>query len=114
MAVAAGRYHTMVVKQDGSLWATGRNEYGQLGDGSTTDKHSFVEVITNNVKVVATGYTHTMVVKQDGSVWATGENWAGQLGDGSSGVGNYRNSFVKVIPTTTTDSSTTGGQFGRM
>ena len=35
----------MMVKQDGSVWGTGRNGDGYLGDGTTTDKYSFVEVV---------------------------------------------------------------------
>ena len=44
-AIAAGDFHSMVLKQDGSLWAAGDNGYGQLGDGTTTDRHGFVEVV---------------------------------------------------------------------
>jgi len=95
MAVAAGDQHTMVVKQDGSLWATGWNKYGQLGDGSIeSNKNSFVKVISSGVKAVAAGSYHTMVVKQDGSLWATGDNVYGRLGDGSTAL---KKSFVKVI-----------------
>ena len=36
--MAAGGVHTMAIKEDGTLWAWGVNIYGELGDGSTTDK----------------------------------------------------------------------------
>ena len=35
--ISAGYRHSMVIKEDGSLWAWGENSYGQLGDGTTTD-----------------------------------------------------------------------------
>ena len=86
MAVAAGWGHTMVLKQDGSLWATGRNNYGQLGpSGWSKNKERFIMVIPSGVKAVTAGSYHTMVVKQDGSLWGTGRNDDGQLGDGSWG-----------------------------
>ena len=46
-AISAGDYHSMVLKKDGSVWTTGRNEYGQLGDGTTNDKNSFVKVVSS-------------------------------------------------------------------
>ena len=42
--IAAGYYHTLTLKSDGTLWAWGWNDHGQLGDGSTTDKHSPAQV----------------------------------------------------------------------
>jgi alpha-tubulin suppressor-like RCC1 family protein len=39
-AVAAGGWHTLALKTDGSLWAWGYNGGGQLGDGTTTDRSS--------------------------------------------------------------------------
>lgn len=42
--VSAGGLQTMVLKEDGSLWAMGYNEYGQLGDGTTTDRHTPVMI----------------------------------------------------------------------
>ena len=83
----------MITKTDGSVWATGKNKFGQLGDGSTKDRHSFAQVIPSGVKAVATGDSHSMVLKQDGSVWATGKNDNGQLGDGST---TESNSFTQI------------------
>ena len=40
--VAAGGLYSMVSTQDGSIWATGSNVYGQFGDGSTTSRNNFV------------------------------------------------------------------------
>ena len=45
-AIAAGEEHSMVLKTDGTVWATGRNKYGELGDGTTSHKSSFVKVFS--------------------------------------------------------------------
>ncbi len=72
-AVAAGAIHTMILKTDGTLWATGKNDYGQMGDGTTSDRFTPVQVMTN-VAAVAAGNAHTMILKTDGTLWATGWN----------------------------------------
>ena len=79
-AIAAGSRHSMVLSQDGSVWATGRNYFGQLGDGTKVDNRNFVQVFVSGAKAIAAGAYHSMVLKQDGSVWATGSNKYGQLG----------------------------------
>ena len=38
--IAAGGGHTVALKSDGTVWAWGRNYYGQLGDGTTLDRHT--------------------------------------------------------------------------
>jgi alpha-tubulin suppressor-like RCC1 family protein len=81
-SVAAGAYHSMYVKTDGTLWATGSNAQGQLGDGGNYTRNTPVQVATG-VSSVAAGSVHTMFVKTDGTLWATGDNRYGQLGDGT-------------------------------
>ena len=97
-AVAAGDTHSIVLKLDGSVWAAGRNYNGQLGDGSNTDRHSFVKVVSDSAVAVAAGGYHSMVLKEDGSVWTAGWNQHGQLGDDSTV--NWKH-YVQVISTGT-------------
>ena len=92
--VAAGNAHSIVLKQDGSVWAAGRNYHGQLGDGSKMDKSVFTEVVYNGAADVDAGSDHSMVLKDDGSVWATGWNEYGQLGDGTT---TDRVNYVQVV-----------------
>jgi len=92
--VNSGFFTTMVIKQDGSLWATGYNNYGQLGDGTKVDKKVFVKVIDAGVRVVEPSGHFCHVLKDDGSVWATGWNRHSQLGDGTK---TDKHTFVKVI-----------------
>ena len=74
----------MALKQDGSVWGTGNNVNGQLGDGSNYDASLFFKIMSGVAKTVAAGFGHSMILTQDGVVWTTGENMFGQLGDGTT------------------------------
>lgn len=80
--VAAGGSHTMILMTDGSLWACGKNDHGQLGDGTTTNCNKPKQVM-KDVAYVSAGSGHTLIVKEDGTLWACGWNEYGQLGDGA-------------------------------
>ena len=94
VAIANSHDHSLILKADGSVWGAGWNSHGQLGDGTTTDRHEFVKVIDSGATAIATGYQHSLVLKADGSVWAVGSNSYGQLGDGTT---TDRHEFIKVI-----------------
>ncbi|MBI5238810.1 MAG: hypothetical protein HY887_10405, partial [Deltaproteobacteria bacterium] len=84
-AIAGGWYHTIALKNDGTVWTWGWNYYGQLGDGTTTDRLTPVQVSgLTNVTAIASVYDHTIALKNDGTVWTWGANWYGQLGDGTT------------------------------
>ena len=85
MQTATGNAHTLVLESDGSLFAWGWNNYGQLGDGTNTDRWTPVQIGTDNNWVsIAAGYLHTAAIKSDGTLWAWGGNYYGQLGDGTN------------------------------
>ncbi len=83
--LAAGHAHSLAVKTDGSLWAWGGNWGAQLGDGTTTDRLTPIQVLTG-VTAVSAGNVHTLAVRTDASLWAWGYSVYGQLGDGTTGT----------------------------
>lgn len=82
-AIAAGLGHSLFVKSDGSLWAMGLNNCGQLGDGTTNNVNSPEQIVAGGVIAIAAGGWHSLFLKSDGSLWAMGTNSFGQLGDGT-------------------------------
>ncbi|MGJ8640897.1 MAG: InlB B-repeat-containing protein [Opitutaceae bacterium] len=86
--VSAGGSHSLFVKSDGTLWATGSNYVGQLGDGTQTDQTSPVFVANGVSKCVAglgSGFSHSLFLKDDGTLWGMGTGTYGNLG-ASAGV----------------------------
>lgn len=82
---AAGGEHTMARKSNGALFAWGRNLAGQLGDDTTVDKVSPIQVGTElKWTQVAAGEFHTVAIRSDGTLWTWGNNLNGQLGDGTT------------------------------
>ena len=68
-----------------STMAWGWNPFGQVGDGSTVDRHAPVPMAgLADVVQVSAGSYHDLALKADGTVWATGWNGFGQLGDGTN------------------------------
>ncbi|MBN8458912.1 MAG: choice-of-anchor D domain-containing protein [Verrucomicrobia bacterium] len=90
VAVAVGGSHSLALCSDGSVAAWGSNNYGQLGDGTTTNRLAPVAVNTGagvsalagkTVVAVAAGQSHSLALCSDGTIAAWGSNSSGQLGD---------------------------------
>jgi alpha-tubulin suppressor-like RCC1 family protein len=84
IAIAAGIDHSLALRADGTVWAWGSNERGELGDGTGADSSVPVMVSAlSGVKAIAAGDQHCLAVTADGAVWAWGVNSYGQIGDGA-------------------------------
>jgi alpha-tubulin suppressor-like RCC1 family protein len=88
-AIAAGYWHSLFLKSDGSLWVMGDNPVGQLGDGTYSPGNPLTgvnqpeQIVASNVTAIAAGERHSVFLKSDGSLWAMGDNLVGQLGAGT-------------------------------
>ncbi|WP_027390899.1 LamG-like jellyroll fold domain-containing protein [Chrysiogenes arsenatis] len=82
-SIAVGNEHSFAVASDGTLWAWGANDQGQLGDGNTfyaqTEPVLVIDTYESHWVSVAGSATQSFAVTADGSFWAWGYN-AGQLG----------------------------------
>ncbi|EMG36719.1 RCC1 domain-containing protein, alpha-tubulin suppressor [Desulfocurvibacter africanus PCS] len=92
-AVAAGFFHSLALGTDGTVWAWGDNDHGQLGNGTITPKDVAVQVsgtgpgaglVPGTIKAIAAGTFHSLALGTDDTVWAWGNNLVGQLGNGST------------------------------
>lgn len=83
--VAAGGGHALALADDGTVWAWGFNDQGQLGDGTLQYATAPVQVQgLPEIKAISAGYTSSMALGRDGTVWTWGSNQSGELGDGTT------------------------------
>ena len=84
IAIAGGGAHSLALKSDGTVWAWGQNNKGQLGNGSFTGSNTPVQTSgISGVTAIAGGVSHSLALKSDGTVWAWGYNLDGELGNGT-------------------------------
>ncbi|MCC5866266.1 MAG: hypothetical protein JJU31_14175 [Wenzhouxiangella sp.] len=85
-AVSTGRGHSCALTLAGAVLCWGRNNFGQLGDGSTSQRLTPVQVsgLTSGVQAIALGDAHSCAITGSGAVSCWGHNFLGQLGNGSS------------------------------
>ena len=88
-AITVGDEHTVALTSEGKVYAWGRNTYGQLGDGTFTNRTTPTAVNTSGVlsgkivTAIAAGGDHTVALTSDGQVFDWGNNTYGQLGNGT-------------------------------
>jgi alpha-tubulin suppressor-like RCC1 family protein len=83
-AITGGEYHTCAITTDTAVWCWGFNRVRQLGDGSTIDRRTPVEVSgLRGAVAITAGLYHTCALTRSGSVLCWGGNEGGQLGDGT-------------------------------
>ena len=78
--VLTGKGSTLAIKTDGTLWAWGENEYGELAQNNKTDYSSPVQIPGTTWKFVGGRDYIRNAIKTDGTLWAWGRNDNGSLG----------------------------------
>ena len=90
--VSAGLAHSLALRADGTLWAWGRNYYGQLGTTTNartnTPNPTPTRVGTDLYTQVSAGFNHSLGLRPNGTLWAWGDNSTSQLGSPLNYSGN--------------------------
>jgi len=110
-AISAGYNHALALTKSGRLLSWGDNTAGQLGDGSTRDRHAPVYVkLPAHTKItsIATGYETSYAVTSTGRMLAWGFNGTGEVGDGTT-KNRLKPTHVQ-LPAGVKVSSATGGE----
>ena len=95
-----GSYDYDTTGDPGTLWTWGDNNIGQLGDNTTINRSSPIQIAGTTWIEIAGGGHHSLARKSDGTLWAWGCNSSGQLGDNTT---IHRSSPVQIAGTTWID-----------
>ncbi len=121
IAISAGQYWSVAVKQDGTIWSWGRDNWGVLGNDKTlADKNLPVQVKVGDssgttlgnlldIMDVTTGTEHNFALKSDGTLWSWGCYNDGRLGPGRTY--NNQSQAMEVTSVSANPLSMTGGNF---
>jgi len=94
-------YFTLAVKSDGTIWAWGMNQFGQMGNGTVNPfsgpqatvpamvTNSWPGGAINNPLQVTCGYQFGAALTTNGTVWTWGSGSHGELGQGATTTGFY-------------------------
>lgn len=91
IAISSGNNFNLALSSNGTVWSWGQNNYGQLGDGTTTNRNYPIQVkgkggsgLLSDVIAISSGGSHSLALKSDGTVWSWGRNSNGQLGNNTN------------------------------
>lgn len=82
--IEAGWYHSLFLKNDGTVWGCGSNSNGELGIGNYIKHPTLVKCNIEQVNDISAGWYHSLFLKDDGCVYGAGLNEDGQLGNDNS------------------------------
>jgi uncharacterized repeat protein (TIGR02543 family) len=84
VAVSVSKEYALALKEDGTVWAWGRNNYGQLGDGTLNSSSNPIQVLlANKIKKIVAGENTSFAIDETGFLWGWGRNSNYLIGSGS-------------------------------
>jgi alpha-tubulin suppressor-like RCC1 family protein len=87
LEVSGGESNIIGIRTDGSLWASGNNHVGQLGNGKTASSKKLIQISAqNDWHKIETGWYHSLALKNNGTLWAWGRNIVGECGIGNKSI----------------------------
>jgi alpha-tubulin suppressor-like RCC1 family protein len=86
IAISAGSYYSIALKNDGTVWAWGGNWDGHLGDGTRDNRLTPVQV--NGLSNVTSIWGASFAIKDDGSVWTWGPTFSSPFNNDSNDRGD--------------------------
>lgn len=97
--ICVGAGHVIALTNDGTVWTWGRNDCGQLGNGTRLDSTSpqMIKGLSSIVDITAGGF-HCLALDVDGYAYSWGDNTYGQLGNGKSLIDRLLGNDDKAIP----------------
>jgi alpha-tubulin suppressor-like RCC1 family protein len=102
--VSCGEFTTIVMMSDNTIWGTGYNFYGQIGNGGNTTRNRLLTQMLNTTgfipKWISCGFYNTIVMMTNGTIWGTGNNSNGQLGIASGNITTTNLTLVKMDTST--------------
>lgn len=107
---SASYSHMLVLKDDGSVWSAGENQYGQLGDGTFSDNTAFNMVVSSKAKGVLAGMYFSLVIMADSSLLWCGSSHS--LGAGPEIANPKHPTFIKLIDGGVTNAFTSSWNLG--
>ncbi len=116
VAISAGGAHSVALCSDGTVAAWGRNDYGQLGNNSTTNSEAPVAVTRRGVLsgktvvAVSAGYEHSLALCSDGTVVGWGSYFYGQLGHNYSALWQNDREAYSSVPVAVTTTGVLAGK----
>lgn len=95
IAISAAIWHSLILRGNGNVFASGDNYNTVLGNGTNIDSHTFIASsnMPNNITAISAGGKLSLALRNDGTVWACGNNFYGSLGNGT----NISNGIVAQV-----------------
>jgi alpha-tubulin suppressor-like RCC1 family protein len=105
VAISAGSNFTLALGRDGRVFAWGKNDQGQLGNGTASTQTVFLPTVVQkasggeltNIVSISAGDAHCMALAADGSVYVWGSDGNGQLGIDTRPGSSYKASAVQPL-----------------